>query len=97
MSYYSNNNYHSNSNHHSNNHHSNNHHHSNSRNAGYNYNNSPKRGGHAASYVWQVSWYNYNCDKKYKAFTNKQQALIFMSKIKSNPRNDCVYVEKWSG
>ncbi|MBQ7907611.1 MAG: hypothetical protein IJ309_06530 [Clostridia bacterium] len=56
------------------------------------YNHHGKKG---ASYVWRVSWYNNG--RKYKAFTNKQQALIFMSKLESNYNNCCVSLEKWNG
>lgn len=57
------------------------------------YNN--KRGG--ATYIWRVSWYDRSPNKKYKAFTNKQQALIFMTKLKSNRDNCAISLEKWNG
>ena len=66
--------------------------HSNSRGNSYN------RGGRnsGAQYVWQVSWYPPYGNKKYKSFTSKQQAMIFMSKLKSG-NNYFVDIEKWFG
>ena len=49
-----------------------------------------------AQYVWQVSWYPPYGNKKYKSFANKQQAMIFMSKLKSG-NNYFVDIEKWFG
>lgn len=61
-------------------------------------NNSRNRGGRStgAQYVWQVSWYPPYGNKKYKSFANKQQAMIFMSKLKSG-NNYFVDIEKWFG
>ena len=50
-----------------------------------------------ASYVWRVCWLPANGGNiRYKAFANKQQALIFMSRLESQ---GCVVfdVEKWFG
>ena len=52
--------------------------------------------GTGAQYVWQVSWYPPNGNKKYKSFSSKQQAMIFMSKLK-NGGNYLINMEKWFG
>ena len=50
-----------------------------------------------ASYVWRVEWYNCNSHRTlYKAFRNKQEALIFMSRLKSG-NNICIDIKKWDG
>ena len=59
-------------------------------------NHAGNRGGASSSYVWQVSWYPLHGDKRYKSFTNKQAALMFMSQLK-NGKNYFVSLEKWFG
>lgn len=66
--------------------------HNNSR--GNSYNRGERSTG--CQYVWQVSWYPPYGNKKYKSFTNKQQAMIFMSKLK-NGNNILIDLEKWYG
>ena len=70
----------------------------NYKNRNRNHNNSNNRGGRtqSAQYVWQVSWWPAYGSKKYRSFTNKQQALIFMSKIKSG-NNSFVSLDKYFG
>ena len=60
--------------------------------------NSYNRGGRSAGgqYVWRVSWSDYNGNLRHKAFTNKQQAMVFMSNI-DNGRNFLIDLEKWYG
>ena len=53
-----------------------------------------------ATYVWRVEWYNFNVKNgctQYKAFRNKQDALIFMSKLRSNYNNGGIYLDKYTG
>ena len=61
-------------------------------------NNSYNRGGRSTGgqYVWRVSWSDYNGNPRHKAFTNKQQAMVFMSNI-DNGRNFLIDLEKWYG
>ena len=50
----------------------------------------------SASYIWRVSWSNYQYSSwNYKAFTNKQQAMIYATNLKNSYR--LVKLEKWSG
>ena len=52
----------------------------------------------AANYVWRVEWYpsSWAGPKKYKAFTNKQRALIFKTSLESQGAH-CVYLQKYTG
>ena len=51
-----------------------------------------------ATYIWRVTWWNRDTCRDYeKTFTNKQQALMYLSKIKVNSRNDYVRLDKWYG
>ena len=49
-------------------------------------------------YVWRLTWFNGNtCRDCERTFRNKQQALMFMSKIKANYYNTSIYLERWYG
>ena len=65
-----------------------------------NRNNNYHRSSHSrgASYIWDVSWYDSwsSSHKKRRGFANKQQALIFMTKLRSQDKV-MVRLEKWSG
>ena len=50
-----------------------------------------------ATYVWVVSWYDGRSNSRRKAFRNKQQAMIFMTKLKSDYKNYGIYLDKWFG
>ena len=52
--------------------------------------------GRCAQYVWRVSWCDPYGSFRYKAFANKQQAMIFMTKLK-NGKNILIDLEKWYG
>lgn len=62
-------------------------------------NNYHSRGGRGSNgaYVWRVSWFDYHCNTRNKAFSSKQQALIFITKLENNPYNSCIELEKWDG
>ena len=56
----------------------------------------------SASYVWRVKWWNPNVKNgnyQYKCFRNKQDALIFLSRLQNNINNNVYYdsLEKWFG
>ena len=52
--------------------------------------------GRSSQYVWRVSWLDYHCNPKHRAFASKQQAMIFMSNI-DNGRNCNIFLDKWYG
>jgi hypothetical protein len=52
--------------------------------------------GRSAQYVWRVSWRDHYGNFRNKAFTNKQHAMIFMTKLK-NGKNILIDLEKWYG
>lgn len=52
------------------------------------------------TYVWRVKWYNFNVndgDWQYRAFTSKKDALMFECKLRNNPNNNMIRIEKYDG
>ena len=56
----------------------------------------PHSGG--AKYVWRVEWYSdFKTNKCYRSFSNRHQALFFISKLETNFHNHCISLDKWDG